>query len=181
MASGRLDVSLDLLEVFLGKRDLRVVLHQPITTPNVHVSQTCSPGAFAKSFDDHSSSNSVASSFQAGYDMILAAQKGCLCDIVRRCASEMRVYRASAVAGADRTLSPGLQGEASLLASFPWTSIGVITWGRLALRRQSQVFYKLPNLSLIPPPRAPGPGVSFLEDEALAGLLGVRNSCGSHM
>eukprot|EP00983_Pelagomonas_calceolata_P011470 370569-Pelagomonas_calceolata.AAC.1 len=40
-----------------GWRDLKVVLGQPITAPYVRVSQTCSPKAFAKSFDDHSSSN----------------------------------------------------------------------------------------------------------------------------
>eukprot|EP00983_Pelagomonas_calceolata_P005166 168259-Pelagomonas_calceolata.AAC.1 len=47
IASGRLE-------------DVRVVLRQPITTPYVHVNQTCSPRAFAKRFDDHSSSNIVA-------------------------------------------------------------------------------------------------------------------------
>eukprot|EP00983_Pelagomonas_calceolata_P128314 1161499-Pelagomonas_calceolata.AAC.11 len=41
--------------------------------PYVHVKQACSPRAFAKSLDDHSSSNIVAFSLHAGDDMILAA------------------------------------------------------------------------------------------------------------
>eukprot|EP00983_Pelagomonas_calceolata_P056315 1144543-Pelagomonas_calceolata.AAC.1 len=43
--------------------DLEVVMRQPIITPSVHVNQACPPSAFAKSFDDHSSSNIVALSF----------------------------------------------------------------------------------------------------------------------
>eukprot|EP00983_Pelagomonas_calceolata_P062297 1147234-Pelagomonas_calceolata.AAC.1 len=59
--------------VWLDEEDLEVVLHQLIITPHVHVHQACPPGAFAKSFDDHSSSSIVVFSFHAGDDMILAA------------------------------------------------------------------------------------------------------------
>eukprot|EP00983_Pelagomonas_calceolata_P086344 1156740-Pelagomonas_calceolata.AAC.4 len=54
------------------KRQLEVVLRQPIITHYVHVNQACSPGAFAKSFDDHSS-NIVAFCFHAGDGVALAA------------------------------------------------------------------------------------------------------------
>eukprot|EP00983_Pelagomonas_calceolata_P046891 1140377-Pelagomonas_calceolata.AAC.13 len=73
IASGRLEVILDLLGNFLRKRDLKVVLRQPITTPYVHVYQACPPRAFVKSFDDRSSSNIVAISFHAGDDMTSTA------------------------------------------------------------------------------------------------------------
>eukprot|EP00983_Pelagomonas_calceolata_P093235 1157754-Pelagomonas_calceolata.AAC.12 len=48
---------------------LEVVLRQPIITSYVCVNQACSPRAFAKSFDDHSSRNID----HAGDDKILAA------------------------------------------------------------------------------------------------------------
>eukprot|EP00983_Pelagomonas_calceolata_P081165 1155454-Pelagomonas_calceolata.AAC.1 len=54
-------------------RDLKVVLRQPITTPYVHVNQACSPRAFVRALNDHSSSNIVAFNFHAGDDMMLAA------------------------------------------------------------------------------------------------------------
>eukprot|EP00983_Pelagomonas_calceolata_P077561 1153918-Pelagomonas_calceolata.AAC.3 len=59
-------------------RDLEVVLRQSIITSYVCVNQACSLRAFAKSFDDHSSSNFVAFNFHAGDhlhhdDIILAA------------------------------------------------------------------------------------------------------------
>eukprot|EP00983_Pelagomonas_calceolata_P083938 1156258-Pelagomonas_calceolata.AAC.3 len=56
-----------------GLKDLNVVLCQPIITPYVRVIQACFQRAFAKSFDDHYSSNIVAFSFHAGDYMILAA------------------------------------------------------------------------------------------------------------
>eukprot|EP00983_Pelagomonas_calceolata_P044097 1139155-Pelagomonas_calceolata.AAC.2 len=53
-----------------ARGDLKIMLRQPIFTSYVHVNQACSPRAFAKSFDDHSSSNIVAFKFHAGDDMI---------------------------------------------------------------------------------------------------------------
>eukprot|EP00983_Pelagomonas_calceolata_P044956 1139503-Pelagomonas_calceolata.AAC.4 len=50
--------------------DLEIVLRQFIITSYVCVNQACSPRAFAKSLDDHSSSNNVAFSFHAGDDLI---------------------------------------------------------------------------------------------------------------
>eukprot|EP00983_Pelagomonas_calceolata_P037937 1136610-Pelagomonas_calceolata.AAC.1 len=60
VSSGRLNVSLNLLEKLHGKRDLSVVLFQPIITSYVRVNQACFRRAFAKRFDDNSSSNIVA-------------------------------------------------------------------------------------------------------------------------
>eukprot|EP00983_Pelagomonas_calceolata_P077499 1153887-Pelagomonas_calceolata.AAC.1 len=39
------------------REDLEVALRQLTITPHVHVNQACPPRAFAKSFDNHSSSN----------------------------------------------------------------------------------------------------------------------------
>eukprot|EP00983_Pelagomonas_calceolata_P052914 1143067-Pelagomonas_calceolata.AAC.1 len=57
----------------VGRMCKKFVLRRPIITSNVHVNQACSTRAFAKSFDDHSSSNIAAFNFHAGDDMILAA------------------------------------------------------------------------------------------------------------
>eukprot|EP00983_Pelagomonas_calceolata_P053283 1143240-Pelagomonas_calceolata.AAC.2 len=59
--------------VWLDREDLKVLLRQPIITSYVHVNQACFPRAFAKCFDNHSSSNIVAFSFFAEDGMILAA------------------------------------------------------------------------------------------------------------
>eukprot|EP00983_Pelagomonas_calceolata_P027047 850523-Pelagomonas_calceolata.AAC.1 len=58
-----------------GKRNLEVVCLSslPISILTM-VGQACSQRAFAKSFNDHSSNNVVASSFHAGDDMISGSQ-----------------------------------------------------------------------------------------------------------
>eukprot|EP00983_Pelagomonas_calceolata_P108147 1159422-Pelagomonas_calceolata.AAC.4 len=67
--------------VWHGRGGLGVVLRRPIITSFVCVDQICSPRTFAKSFDDHSSSNIVALSLHAGDDMVLAACEHVECTV----------------------------------------------------------------------------------------------------
>eukprot|EP00983_Pelagomonas_calceolata_P047319 1140579-Pelagomonas_calceolata.AAC.3 len=79
VAEGRLNVRLDLLKQL-------ETMERGCTVPIYHhsyvrVNQACFLRAFAKSFDDHSSSNVVAFSFHVGIDMSLEACEHVECAI----------------------------------------------------------------------------------------------------